>query len=160
MLRIETVMAAGSWSGAIVDRVRLTYDERHRRRIVLTCLSGRQVLLDLPEARVLHDGDALVTDTGQLILVEAAPEPLMEVTCRDSHSLLRVAWHLGNRHLPTQIVGHGLRVREDHVIEHMLRGLGADVERVQAAFDPEGGAYEHGAAHHHRHARDSEPLVP
>jgi hypothetical protein len=82
-----------------------------------------------------------VLEDGRLIEVVAAPEPLVEIRGADPHHLVRIAWHLGNRHLPTQIVGKGLRIRRDHVIEDMVRGLGARVIAIEAPFDPEGGAY-------------------
>ena len=81
----------------------------------------------------------------------AAPEPLLEIRCRDAHHLVRVAWHLGNRHLPTQIFEDRLRIRVDHVIEDLARKLGAEVARIEAPFDPEGGAYGHGRTHGHDH---------
>jgi urease accessory protein len=97
----------------------------------------------------LRGGDALVLEDGRLIEVVAAPEPLAEIRCTDPQHLVRVAWHLGNRHLPTQIMAKGLRIRRDHVIEAMVKGLGARVIEIEAPFDPEGGAY---AAAGHDHA--------
>ena len=92
-------------------------------------------------------------EDGRLIEVVAAPEPLIEIRCPDPLHLVRVAWHLGNRHLPTQIMAKGLRIRRDHVIEEMVRGLGARVIEIEAPFDPEGGAYAV-AGHAHEHAHD------
>jgi len=96
--------------------------------------------------------------------VVAAPEPLLEIKGSDPHHLIRSAWHLGNRHLPTQIMPKGLRIRRDHVIEAMVKGLGARVIEIEAPFDPEGGAYatagEHGhddPGHHHDHAHHGHP---
>ena len=104
---------------------------------------------------------ALVLEDGRLIEVVAAPEPLIEIRGSDPHHLIRVAWHLGNRHLPTQIMPKGLRIRRDHVIEAMVKGLGARVIEIEAPFDPEGGAYAGGAQgdaqgdhHHHDHHHD------
>jgi urease accessory protein len=113
-------------------------------------------LLDLQEAVALRGGDALVLEDGRLIEVIGAPEPLVEIRGTDPQHLVRIAWHLGNRHLPTQIVGKGLRIRRDHVIEDMVRGLGARVIPIEAPFDPEGGAYAggghvHGHGHEHDH---------
>ncbi len=87
--------------------------------------------------------------TARLIEVVAAPEPLVEIRGNDPQHLVRVAWHLGNRHLPTQIMAKGLRIRRDHVIEAMVKGLGARVIEIEAPFDPEGGAYAGGG---HAHA--------
>jgi urease accessory protein len=98
----------------------------------------------------LRGGDALVLEDGRLIEVVAAAEPLLEIRGSDPHHLIRVAWHLGNRHLPTQIMPKALRIRRDHVIEAMVKGLGARVIEIEAPFDPEGGAYA-GGAHGHAH---------
>src|SRR6201994_399649 len=121
---------------------------------------GLEFLLDLENAVALRGGDALVLEDGRLIEVVAAPEPLIEIKGSDPHHLIRVAWHLGNRHLPTQIMPKGLRIRRDHVIEAMVKGLGARVVEIEAPFDPEGGAYA-GSAHghanehyHHAHGHD------
>ena len=149
--RASTVRPAGSWTGPIADRVELAYDERHRRRVVLTCASGRKVLLDLAEAQVLGHGDALDTGDGVLIEVRAAPERLAEIACAEKTELVRVAWHLGNRHLPTQILEESLRIREDHVILDMLQKMGARTELIEAPFNPEGGAYGQGRTHGHHH---------
>lgn len=142
---------AGTWSETPVDSVTLDYDGRFRRRVVLEGDARTQVMLDLPEARVLNDGDALVTESGAHILVRAAPERLLEVRCRDRTHLLRIAWHLGNRHLPTELLGDRLRIRADHVIAEMLRALGAELVALEAPFNPEGGAYGQGRTHDHGH---------
>jgi urease accessory protein len=119
---------------------------------------GLMFLLDLPEATVLRDRDALVLDDGRLIEVRAKPEPLLEVRAEDAQHLARLAWHLGNRHLPATIAADRILIRPDHVIAGMLAGLGARVSAVEAPFDPEPGAYSHqagsqdhslGAAHKH-----------
>jgi urease accessory protein len=150
MIRATQVHPPGSWSGA-ADTVVLDFDDRHRRRMAMTGTRGLEFLLDLKEAVALRGGDALVLEDGRLVEVVAAPEPLVEIRGADPQHLVRVAWHLGNRHLPTQIVGKGLRIRRDHVIEEMVRGLGARVVAIEAPFDPEGGAYSGGghAAHGH-----------
>ena len=110
----------------------------------MTGTRGLEFLLDLENAVALRGGDALVLDDGRLIEVVAAPEPLVEIRCKDPEHLVRVAWHLGNRHLPTQITARGLRIRRDHVIEAMVKGLGARIIEIEAPFDPEGGAYAGG----------------
>ena len=160
--RAISVKAAGSWKAEPVDTVVLDYDDRHRRRIAMKGVRGLDFLLDLPEAMMLRQGDALELEDGRLVEVLSAPEPLAEIKAGDLKQLARVAWHLGNRHLATQILGAKLRIRRDHVIEDMLRGLGADVREIEAPFDPEGGAYaqhvqtqghDHGHGHHdHGHA--------
>ncbi len=131
------------------DTVTLDHDARHRRRMRLVTDGGFEFLLELPEARLLHDGDRLLLEDGRAVLVRAAPEPLLELVCGDAHALLRLAWHLGNRHLPTQLLGDRLRIRRDHVIAEMAKGLGAEVREVEAPFDPEGGAYGTGHGHGH-----------
>lgn len=153
MIRATQVRPQVRWTEAAADTVVLGFDDRHRRRMAMTGTRGLEFLLDLKEAVALRGGDALVLEDGRLIEVVAAPEPLVEIRGTDPHHLVRVAWHLGNRHLPTQIVGKGLRIRRDHVIEDMVRGLGARVIAIEAPFDPEGGAYAGGghAAHNHDH---------
>jgi len=141
---------------AATDRVVLDHDMRHRRRIVLRAMSGAEFLLDLAQATTLRQGDLLVLDDGQTIAVEAAPEKLVEIEAEDADALMRIAWHLGNRHLPTQLMGDRIRIRFDHVIVDMVHGLGGKVREVMAAFDPEGGAYGFGTTmgHHHSHGHD------
>jgi urease accessory protein len=151
MIRATHVRPAGDWHEAAADTVVLGFDDRHRRRMAMTGTRGLAFLLDLAEAVALRGGDALVLEDGRLVEVVAAPEPLAEIRGRDPQHLVRLAWHLGNRHLPTQITGRGLRIRRDHVIEDMLRGLGARVIEIEAPFDPEGGAYAGGTAHAHGH---------
>ena len=111
---------------------------------------GEEVLLDLPNAVAMADGDGLQLDDGRWLRIQAAAEPVVEIRHQDPMQLVRLAWHLGNRHLPTEIQNQVLRIRPDHVIEDMLRGFGADLARVQTAFQPEGGAYG-GHDRHHSH---------
>jgi len=141
---------------AASDRVVLDHDLRHRRRIVLRAVSGAEFLLDLAQATTLRHGDLLVLDDGQTIAVEAAPEKLVEIEAEDADALMRIAWHLGNRHLPTQLMGDRIRIRYDHVIVEMVHGLGGRTREVMEAFDPEGGAYGFGTTmgHHHGHDHD------
>ena len=152
MIRATQVREQYRWTVAPADTVVLDFDDRHRRRMAMTGTRGLEFLLDLENAVALRGGDALVLDDGRLIEVVAAPEPLLEIRGTDPHHLVRVAWHLGNRHLPTQIMAKGLRIRRDHVIEAMVKGLGARVIEIEAPFDPEGGAYAGGG---HAHAPDS-----
>jgi urease accessory protein len=147
MIRATQVKPQHRWTEPPADTVVLDFDDRHRRRMAMTGTRGLEFLLDLENATVLRGGDALVLDDNRLIEVVAAPEPLAEIRGADPHHLIRVAWHLGNRHLPTQIMPKGLRIRRDHVIEAMVRGLGARVIEIEAPFDPEGGAYAAGHAH-------------
>jgi urease accessory protein len=106
-------------------------------------------LLDLPSGAWLHDGDALMLEDGRLIEVVAAAEPLLEIRCDDAKHLARLAWHLGNRHLPAQVLDDALRIRRDHVVAAMAVSLGARVIEIEAPFEPEGGAYPQPPAHAH-----------
>jgi urease accessory protein len=151
MLRATEIAPAGTWSGSPADVVRLDYDARARRRMTLTAAGGLSLLLDLAKPTVLRAGDGIRLDDGRIVAVEAAPERLLEITCEDERALARVAWHLGNRHLATEIGARTLYIREDHVIAGMARGLGAEVRKVELPFNPEGGAYGHGAVHGHGH---------
>ena len=158
MIRAMAVTPTGSWSAPAAARVILDFDQRHRRRIVMRTTDGLDFLLDLEQTHRLREGDALVLEDGRHIEVAAAPEPLAEIRCTDLRHLVRVAWHLGNRHLPTMLDGDRLVIRRDHVIEDMVRGLGASVAHIEAPFDPEGGAYAGG--HHHHHGDDEHEERP
>ena len=150
MTTITDIVPAGGWSGPAADSVALDYDGRHRRRIVLTGASGAEYLLDLAEATHLKDGDGLQLPAGGVVRVVAKPEPLLEITAHTPADLIRLAWHIGNRHLAAQVEADRILIRRDHVIAHMLEHQGAHVREVEAAFDPEGGAYhDHGHAHAH-----------
>ncbi|RED30567.1 urease accessory protein [Rhodopseudomonas thermotolerans] len=171
MIRATAVRGQHRWTDTPADTVVLDFDDRHRRRMAMTGTRGLAFLLDLEQAVALRGGDALVLDDGRLVEVVAAPEPLLEIRGRDPQHLVRLGWHLGNRHLPTQIMAKALRIRRDHVIADMVRGLGGKVVEIEAPFDPEGGAYapahdsgeaahghhdhgHHGHAHHdHDHGR-------
>jgi len=149
--RASTHRPAGQWpTEKTAGSLTLDFDSRHRRRIRLTADQGEDVLLDLGKAVAMADGDGLQLEDGRWLRVQAAAETVVEVRHKDPHQLVRLAWHLGNRHLPTEIRDHVLRIRPDHVIEHMLLGFGADLVKVHAAFQPEGGAYG-GHGHHHNH---------
>jgi urease accessory protein len=154
MIRATRVLGQHRWTEAAVDTVVLDFDDRHRRRMAMTGTRGFEFLLDLEHATALRGGDALVLDDGRLVEVVAAPESLLEIRGTDPHHLVRLAWHLGNRHLPAQIMAKALRIRRDHVIEAMVKGLGARVVEITAPFDPEGGAYAESAHGHEAHGHD------
>jgi urease accessory protein len=155
MRRAIAVCSRGEWpEEAAIDTVTLAYLDRHRRRIRLVADSGTSLLLDLPRAHHLADGDGLELDNGCFVRVRAAPESLFEVAAESPTDLLRIAWHLGNRHLPLQVVGNRLRIRADHVIAEMVTGLGGRITRLEVAFDPEEGAYVGTAPHDHAHNHD------
>jgi urease accessory protein len=165
MRSAREIKPAGQWRAAAIDRVVLNADDRHRRRVVLTGERGTRFLLDLPHATVLQDGDGLVLDDGSIVCVSSGVEPLAEIEGYSDRDLIRLAWHLGNRHAVVEILGNKLRIRRDHVLEDMVVGLGGLVTDVQAAFEPEiSGPGHHG--HHrgdakgdaaHRHVRERTP---
>ena len=146
-MRAISIKQASTWSGEPADRVVLEFDDRHRRRVAMTASKGTAFLLDLPTGVRLHGGDALVLEDGRLIEVVAAAEPLLEIRCDDAKHLARLAWHLGNRHLPAQVLDDTLRIRHDHVVAAMAVDLGARVIEIEAPFEPEGGAYQRPHAH-------------
>ena len=155
MLRATAIRPAGNGDFSPADWAELDYDRRRRRRHTLVAKGGLVFLLDLPSVATLRDGDGLVLEDGRVVGVRAAPEALMEITCREPRHLARIAWHLGNRHLPAEIRDDAIRIRADHVIGDMARGLGASIESLSAPFEPERGAYNgNGGGHHHDHDDD------
>lgn len=163
MLRAQILKPRGTFTERPADTIVLDFEARHRRRLMLETTHGIAFLLDLPETARLRDGDALALDDGRLIEVVAAPEPLIEIRCGEPRELARIAWHLGNRHLPVEILAKALRMRRDHVIEEMVAKLGGKLREIEAPFMPESGAYtahaeaevdahgRDGHAHHHEH---------
>jgi urease accessory protein len=149
MRRASEIKPAGAWKTADAsDRVVLDAGDRRRRRIVLTGEGGTIFLLDLSRSVALRDGDALLLDDGAIVKVVGKPEPLVEISAASSNEFMRIAWHIGNRHVDVQIMDGKLRIRRDHVLEEMLRGLGARIAAIEAPFDPEPGAYEHRGDRH------------
>ncbi|MEM1364436.1 MAG: urease accessory protein UreE [Pseudomonadota bacterium] len=138
-----------------VDTITLDQAGRHRRRRVMTSDTGLSFLLDLPTARLLHDGDGLRLSDGRLIEVRAAAEPLMEIRGTSPRHLNALAWQIGNRHLTAQIEDDRILIERDLVIANMLAGLGAKLRDVEEPFHPEGGAYgDHSHSHSHSHSHD------
>ncbi len=158
MIRVAEILAAGAWDGLPADVITLEREDRHRRRAAMTAEGGLSFLLDQPHAVHLRHGEGLKLEDGRIVEVRAAPEELIEIEADDNAHLVKIAWHLGNRHLPTQLMGATLRIRRDHVIEDMVTRLGGKLTPVTAPFDPEGGAYGHGQTHghdhHHGHSHD------
>lgn len=153
-MRSRSVLSAGTWDPATaVDRVVIDYDDRHRRRILLRTETGADLLLDLAQTVRLRDGDGLALDSGGVVHVCARPEKLLEIHAHEEGEMVRIAWHLGNRHLPVQLLDDRIRIRADHVIQEMVEGLGGHVAEIDAPFDPEAGAYA-GGHHHHHHDHD------
>jgi len=158
MRKATSVLRAKDRIGQVaVACITLAFDDRYRRRIRMTDDSGMDFLLDLAEATRIEDGDGLLLNTGEIIIVRAADEDVLDIVCHDAAETARVAWHLGNRHTPVQILGSGaLRITYDHVLAHMVEHLGARTQRRQAPFAPEPGAYAEGGhssnqAHSHVH---------
>jgi urease accessory protein len=159
-MRVTHIHSQGTWDCAAArDSVLIDYDRRHRRRILLTTQSGAEILLDMPHAVRLRDGDGLQLEDNSLVQVIARAEALLDIHTHDRSELVRIAWHLGNRHLPLQLHDGHIRIRADHVIAEMVRGLGGHVAEIVAPFDPEDGAYTQGASspggHHHHHHDDA-----
>ncbi len=148
MRRAVTALPRGDWTGdRTVATVTLAFDDRHRRRIRLTDDAGEPFLLDLAQATLLNDGDGLELADDGVIAVRAAPEAVLDFAGTTPAHTARLAWHVGNRHVPLQVLDDGrLRIRADHVLRTMLQGLGAEVTALTAPFAPEPGAY---AGHDH-----------
>lgn len=147
----QDVLARGTWSGAVAQ-VELDYAGRFLRRKRLVRTDGTAFLLDLPQTTSLEHGDALRLNEGGLIEVVAAEEALLRVTGED---LVRIAWHIGNRHTPCQIGADHVLIQDDPVIAHMLSHVGGTVEKVTGPFTPEGGAYGMGRTHSHDHGHSA-----
>lgn len=130
------------------DRLSLSHEERHLRRRRMTATAGLEILIDLPAATALGDGDALVLEDGRLVRIEAKVEHLFKVEGRSDVHLLELAWHLGNRHRPTELRSDHLLMAREPVMQKMLEGLGARLTEIEAPFSPVRGAY-HEDAHGH-----------
>ena len=148
----------------VKGQLKLPFDSRQKSRLRTKLVSGEEVGLMLPRGEILRGGDLVTASDGRVIEVVAEPEKLLHV---ESESLPKVAYHLGNRHVPVQVGQTFLRIAEDHVLEEMLKKMGAKVSRIEAPFEPEAGAYAggqhqheemgHGGKihdHHHDHDHD------
>src|SRR5438045_8555154 len=156
MLRVVRVVQSANNSARQVDSLVLKPDERRLQSGHFTGVNGTQIGMMLPEPVVLRNGDALELDDGSIVDVVIEPEPLIEIRGNDLTHLARLAWHLGDRHVPVQIFANRLRMRPDTALEKMLNAVGARLAQIEAPFDPGGGAYAHHAhshehSHHHRH---------
>jgi urease accessory protein len=155
MARVVKIVAAGAVDGRLViDTVILSPEQRRAPRGSVTGAKGTRCTFDLAEPIALRAGDLLVLDDGNLIEVVAEPEPLIEARAKDLTALARLAWYLGDRHVPVQLFPNRLRVRRDAAIEALLARLGAKTVAIEAPFDPEGGAYTHTHDHGHEHGHD------
>jgi urease accessory protein len=152
MLRATTVVRKPAVKAdRVADTVTLDHEGRHRRRVALKGDRGLDFLLDLDKAAVLNDGDAVKLEDGRLVQVRAAPQPLLEVRAENPLRLLKVAYHVGNRHASAEVTADALYIEDDHVLSEMVRGLGCTVTPVMRAFQPERGAYDHECGHDHGH---------
>lgn len=140
--------------GAVVDTLILPYAQRQAQKGFLFGVKGTCVELDFAEPVRLRTDDALVLEEGGLVEVVAEPEPLIEARAADLPGLARLAWHLGDRHVPVQVLERRLRLRRDPAIETLLEGLGAKLTAIDAPFEPEGGAYAAAPGEHHHHDHD------
>ncbi|MEZ2405393.1 urease accessory protein UreE [Bosea sp. RCC_152_1] len=155
MLRATSVVRkAAVRAERVVDTLTLDHDDRNRRRLALKADGGLDVLLDLDKATVLADGDAVKLEDGSLVQIKAAPQSLLEIRAENPLRLMRVAWHIGNRHTPAEITADAIYIENDHVLAEMVRGQGCAMTTVERPFQPERGAYDHDHAHGHDHAHD------
>jgi urease accessory protein len=153
MPRATSVVAAGQRDNRpLADTVILDYAQRSTAKVGVVTVKGATIEIDLHEPARLRTDDLLLLDDGNLVEVVAAPEPLIEARAGDLAGLMRLAWHLGDRHVPVQVLPNRLRVRRDGEIENLLKSLGAKLQPIDAPFEPEGGAYE--GSHGHDHAHD------
>lgn len=158
VIEIQPAEAARSdtASGGPLAELELTHDARHVRRKVFELADASRMLIDLPEATMLHQGDILTLDDGAQVRILAAEEALYDIRGRDSVHLAQLAWHIGNRHLAAEIRADAIRILRDHVIKAMLEALGAQVTEIRAPFVPVRGAYAgQGAPHPHPHAAEN-----
>jgi urease accessory protein len=176
MPRLVRVVARPPGEARVIDTLILTPEQRRAPHGTVTGVKGTRCTFDLAEPVALRMGELLLLDDGNLVEVVAEPEPLIEARAKDLTALARLAWHLGDRHVPVQLFANRLRVRRDPAIEALLARLGARTVAIEAPFDPEGGAYaasahahdDHGHAHdhghnhehHHGHGHDHHHDVP
>jgi urease accessory protein len=142
----------------VVDTVTLDHEGRNRRRFALKGDNGVEFLMDLDKASALNDGDALKLEDGRLVKVKAAPQRLLEVRAENPLRLLKVAYHVGNRHAPAEVTAEALYIEDDPVLAEMVRGQGCTAMAVSRPFQPERGAYDHDCGHdhaHHGHSHDA-----
>ena len=137
----------------VVDTVILDYAQRSAQKVMVTGIKGCSVTIDMDEPVRLRTDDLLLLDDGTLVEVVAAPEPLIEARLAEVAALARLAWHLGDRHVPVQVLANRIRAQRDPAIETLLKSLGAKLTTIEAPFEPEGGAHasSHAQAHDHDH---------
>jgi len=141
-------MAFADPAATVTDVLELPFDLRERSRLRARLVSGQEIGIDLPVGTILHHGSKLQVADGRVVAIEACDEPLLEVRASDASELARIAYHIGNRHVPIQVGDGWLRILPDHVLQAMVQGLGGEVRTVSSRFEPEGGAYGHSHVHH------------
>ncbi|CAE6938095.1 Urease accessory protein UreE [Pseudomonas marincola] len=147
----QRIAAQPDWDAELL----LTFEARSKSRLRTFSTTGEDVGLFLERGQPpLYDGECLRAEDGRIVRVCARPEQLLHVTCATPFELMRAAYHLGNRHVALQLGDGWLRLPDDYVLKAMLEQLGAKVELIEAAYQPEHGAY--GGGHHHSHAGDAE----
>ena len=127
--------------------VTLNFESRTRSRGKTCSRDSAEVAWFFERGEFLRHGDCLIAEDGQHIAVAAAPEPVSKVIVSDEHLMTRIAYHLGNRHVPLQVDSDCLLYQPDHVLDEMVRGLGGEVTLESLPFQPEDGAYH--APHSH-----------
>ena len=150
--RATSYIKAADVTAPVTHRLTLDAQDRHIRRRRVQLNDGASILVDLEKPVQLADGDCLVLESGALVEVLAAREDLLEITAATPAALVKLAWHIGNRHLEAQIEQNRILIRPDHVIAHMLEHQGAIVREVREGFSPENGAYAEGVGHEHSHS--------
>ncbi|MGB3336225.1 MAG: urease accessory protein UreE [Devosia sp.] len=149
MLRVVSLLPPGHNSGLPYDTVTLEHGERRLRRKLLRLSQGDEVMVDFPQTLTLQHGSALELEDGRIAGIIAADELLYDVRGSDIAHLVRLAWHIGNRHTSAQLEENRILIKRDHVLKTMLEGLGAEVTNITEPFFAEHGAYHsHGDAGH------------
>ena len=160
MVEIKTKLKIrrSAYNVEVKGRLELPFELRQKSRFKARLASGEEVGVDLPRGEILRGGDLVAASDGRVIEIVSQPEKILDVKAEDASQLARIAYHLGNRHVPVEVGDRYLRIAEDHVLERMLEGLGAKLTHFAAPFEPEAGAYghEHGAAkiHDHHHGEE------
>jgi urease accessory protein len=145
-IKAKLKIARAAYKVEVKGRLELPFDSRQKSRLRAKLASGEEVALLLPRGEILRGGDLVTASDGRVIEIVAQPEKLLHIETKE---LAKAAYHLGNRHVPVQVGETFLRIAEDHVLEEMLRKLGAKVTHVEAPFEPEAGAYAGGHQHQH-----------
>ncbi len=169
MIQISKLMLQGAGLAPVLLKraatVELDWDVRQKSRFDATDSQGRSLGIFLPRGTVVRGGDVLVAEDGSLVLVIAAPQPVLVITPCPTHGsafdLTRAAYHLGNRHVPIELKPDHLKIEPDHVLADLLRAMHLTVVEATVAFEPEGGAYSaggHGHGHAHEHAPTAQKL--